>query len=280
MTQLATVATHANSAPEGGTSIAFDRMAASYDATFTESLIGRAQRNVVWNALIRVFRAGDRVLELNCGTGEDAMFLAGRGVSVVACDASHGMIEVARCRKSEQAPNADIEFCLLRNEELGRLTDEARFDGALSNFSGLNCVVYPRAVTEELGRLVRVGGTAVICVSSRLCLWEAAWYSAHANLGKASRRISGKTVAHLDGVAVPVWYPTIGEWRRAFRPWFRVRSVRAVGLFVPPSYVEKFARRHTKLLKAAEKLDRVCAAWPVLRGVGDHLLLELERTRA
>jgi ubiquinone/menaquinone biosynthesis C-methylase UbiE len=280
MTQLATDAARANSVPEAGASVAFDRLAASYDSTFTESLIGRAQRNVVWNALKRTFRAGDRVLELNCGTGEDAILLAGRGVSVVACDASDGMIEVARRRKAKQAPNGDVEFQLLRNEELGRLSDEAGFDGALSNFSGLNCVVYPRGVAEELGRLVRVGGTAVICVSTRVCLWEVAWHAAHANFGKALRRISGKTVARLDGVAVPVWYPTIREWRRAFRPWFRIRSVRAVGLFVPPSYVEKFARSHAGLLGAAEKLDLVFAAWPVLRGIGDHVLLELQRTRA
>lgn len=273
MTRSATMDLH-------GAAVAFDRMASSYDATFTDSVIGRSQRNVVWKALKHTFRAGDRVLELNCGTGEDALFLAGRGVSVVACDASKGMIEVAECRKAEHAPDAAIDFQLLRNEELGQLGGEARFDGALSNFSGLNCVVFPRGVAEELGRLVRPDGVALICVSTRVCLWEIAWYGARANFAKALRRVSGKTVAQLDGVDVPVWYPTIRELRRAFRPWFRVRSVRAVGLFVPPSYAEGMARRHRNLLRVAELLDSVFAAWPVLRSVGDHVLLELERTRA
>ncbi len=93
-------------------------MADTYDATFTESSIGRAQRNVVWSALKRAFRPGDRVLELNCGTGEDALFLAKLGVSVLACDASARMIEVAERRKSLEAPDSSLEFRVLRNEDV------------------------------------------------------------------------------------------------------------------------------------------------------------------
>jgi ubiquinone/menaquinone biosynthesis C-methylase UbiE len=68
--------------------IAFDSIADQYDDIFTHSLIGRAQRDVVWDALKKTFRPGERVLEINCGTGEDALFLSKMGVSVHACDAS------------------------------------------------------------------------------------------------------------------------------------------------------------------------------------------------
>ena len=61
---------------------AFDTLAESYDTIFTSTIIGRSQRSVVWAKAAAVFRAGDRVLELNCGTGEDALFLARRGVAL------------------------------------------------------------------------------------------------------------------------------------------------------------------------------------------------------
>ena len=80
--------------------IAFDTIADQYDDIFTHSLIGRAQRNVVWEVLKKTFRRGDRVLELNCGTGEDATFLSKIGVSVHACDASERMIAVAKKRRA------------------------------------------------------------------------------------------------------------------------------------------------------------------------------------
>ena len=61
---------------ESQTVLAFDSLAAKYDDLFTRSMIGRAQRGAVWDALIDTFEPGSHILELNCGTGEDALFLA------------------------------------------------------------------------------------------------------------------------------------------------------------------------------------------------------------
>src|ERR1700755_1327236 len=97
--------------------LAFDQLATRYDDLFTRSLIGRAQRNAVWNVLAQTFQSGDHVLELNCGTGEDAFFLAGKGVSVVACDASEQMIELARKRHCTEAPNSPVMFPRLPIEQ-------------------------------------------------------------------------------------------------------------------------------------------------------------------
>jgi 2-polyprenyl-3-methyl-5-hydroxy-6-metoxy-1,4-benzoquinol methylase len=260
-----------------GAVAAFDRMAGSYDGVFTESAVGRAQRNVVWDVLRRTFRTGDRVLELNCGTGEDALFLAGRGISVLACDASVAMIEVARRRAASSGTMASAQFRVLRNEDLQLLGETPRFDGVLSNFSGLNCVADLQQVGGNLAKLLRPGGAALLCLSTRICLWEIAWHGARANFRKAFRRVGGKSVARLDGVSLPVWYPRIGQVRRAFSPWFRLRSIRAVGLFVPPSYVERWASAHRRILKVLQTMDRRCATWPVLRAVGDHVLLKFER---
>ena len=61
-------------AVESQTMLAFDSLAAKYDDLFTRSMIGRAQRGVVWDALIDTFEPGAHILEVNCGTGEDALF--------------------------------------------------------------------------------------------------------------------------------------------------------------------------------------------------------------
>lgn len=261
-----------------GASAAFDRMAGSYDAIFTQSVIGRAQRQVIWDALKRTFRARDRVLELNCGTGEDALFLARREISVLACDASPGMIAIAERRKALEAPGASLQFRVLPNEDLS-LLPSSPFDGALSNFSGLNCVADPRQTALQLARLVKPGGPVLICISTRVCLWEIGWYVAQMKFSKAFRRVRGRTIAHLDQVSVPVWYPTIRRMRNLFSPWFELRSVRAVGLFVPPSYVELWARKYRRVLAMLEKMDRVFSGWLLVRAFGDHVLLEFERTQ-
>ena len=49
----------------------------------------------VWRELLRTFHPGQRVLEINCGTGIDAVSLGERGIRVLACDIAPRMIELA-----------------------------------------------------------------------------------------------------------------------------------------------------------------------------------------
>jgi ubiquinone/menaquinone biosynthesis C-methylase UbiE len=256
---------------------AFDRIAECYDQTFTETVIGRAQRAAVWEAMARTFGPGDRVLELGCGTGEDALFLARRGVAVEACDASAQMIEVARRRKRAEMPESPIEFRRLATEQLAALDQGGSFDGVLSNFAGLNCVRDLRRVAANLSRLTRAGANVLLCVSSRVCVWELSWFSARGEFRKAVRRLSGSATAHLAGQPVRVWYPTVRNIEQAFAPWFALRSASAVGLLVPPSYLEFWASRHPGFIASLARMERCVGTWPLLRGLGDHVLLRFKK---
>ena len=256
---------------------AFDAVADSYDSSFTASTIGRAQRSVVWKKAEEVFRAGDRVLELNCGTGEDALFLASRGIVVTACDASPRMIELARARKCNEAPAARIDFHLLSSERLDRLPPEPRFDGVFSNFSGLNCVADLAGVAGELHHRLHAGAQLLLCLSTRFCLWEMLYYGVRADFRRAFRRCGGSSVAHMGGQSFDVYYPSLRSVLQCFGAQFRLRSLNAVGLAVPPSYMEEWARRHLSTLRACESVDRLLSRWPLFRVLGDHMLLHLER---
>ena len=75
---------------------AFDERAAGYDADFTNTPLGSALRTLVWARLDRLFTGAQRVLDLGCGTGEDAMYLAARGTRVLGLDASAAMVRTAQ----------------------------------------------------------------------------------------------------------------------------------------------------------------------------------------
>jgi ubiquinone/menaquinone biosynthesis C-methylase UbiE len=65
---------------------AFDAIAADYDRRYTNNPTMRLMRRRVWKTLHARIAEGCRILELGCGTGEDAVFLAKSGCEVVATD--------------------------------------------------------------------------------------------------------------------------------------------------------------------------------------------------
>ena len=154
-------------------------------------MIGRAQRRRVWTKLLTAFPRGSRILELSCGTGEDARYLVQQGRSVVACDASPLMIQVAK-RRSPSGTSANLEFLHLANEDLGFMPGDRPFDGAFSNFSGLNCLDDLRPFASNLAALVKSGSPVLLCLWTRVCVAEFFWYLLHGQPRKACRRFPGK----------------------------------------------------------------------------------------
>ena len=255
----------------------FDEIAAIYDDVFTHSLIGQAQRESVWKTVDRIWNPGDRILELNCGTGEDALHLAKRGISVLGCDASAAMIAVAAEKLSRHAPLARVEFHVLPNEHIGKLPLDRPFDGVFSNFSGLNCVADLADVARQLASLVRPGAELAFCFSTRWSLWEFAWYSLTGDWSKATRRWSGHVASSISGQPIHVWYPAVRDIRHAFAPWFRFVGVAGIGVAIPPSYVESWAQRHRTAFSALCKIDNAINQLPCFRVAGDHMLLRFRR---
>jgi SAM-dependent methyltransferase len=234
----------------------------------------------VWTHIDPLWTNGDRVLELNCGTGEDALHLSSRGVCVTACDASAAMIDVARDRMAIKAPSASVEFHTISNEHLGRLTIERPFDGVLSNFSGLNCAPDLGSVARQLAALVRRDAAMALCLSTRFCAWEFFWYALRADLSKAMRRWSGHTQARIGNEQIHVWYPTACQIARAFAPWFELESIVGIGVVVPPTYAEEWASGHPVVFELLKSIDGIIQRLPMLRIFGDHMLLLFRRCSA
>lgn len=256
---------------------AFDGLAANYDSLFTFSAVGQSQRNVVWKHLLSVFRPGEHILELNCGTGVDALFMVKAGLSVTACDASPRMIERARIRMAAANEARSAEFLNLATENLYMLPDHCCFDGLFSNFAGLNCVRDLSIVARQAALRLKPGAPLLLCFFSRFCLWEIVYYLFRGKPRDAFRRCSGSSIAHVGDVSFPVFYPTLSELRRIFAPEFRFVSTIGVGITVPPTYLDAWSADHPRLLRCMEAIDDSVCAFPGLRFLGDHMLVHLEK---
>ncbi|HEU4559975.1 MAG TPA: methyltransferase domain-containing protein [Longimicrobium sp.] len=260
----------------------FDGMAGGYDAGFTDTSLGRICRQAVWRRLDARFAAGARVLELGCGTGEDAVHLARRGVQVLATDGAPAMVDAARRKAREHGMADRIAFGEMTLEsfaagssvEAASLDEHGPFDGAFSNFGALNCVTEMGSVARALAARLGPGAPVVLTLMGPLCPWEWLWFLAHGQPGRAFRRLRPGG-ARWRGVTVR--YPGIRAARKAFAPWFRPLRVSSVGALVPPPYAEAWARRHGRLVARLNGWERRMEARFPLPWLADHYVLELER---
>ena len=258
---------------------AFDEAATGYDAAFTGTLLGRMLRARVWEVLAEVSRAGERVLDLACGTGEDALWLAQQGRRVVASDGSLQMLAVAG-QKIRQAGLAQQVVLQQRSLQAiaasaGGTDDQSPFDGVLSNFGGLNTLPVWRPLAVALAQQVRPGGWAVLVVMGPVCPWEVGWHLLHGQPAAATRRWRGSAAAQIGARTIPVWYPPPRRLQQSFAPWFRRRALYSLGLWLPPSYLAHLVSRWPRLFhwldRAERRVARLTAGW------GDHYILLLQR---
>lgn len=240
----------------------FDRLAARYDEVWTNSDAGRLQRNAVWRHVDPLVRRGDRILDLGCGTGEDAVHFETLGGQVLALDVSPEMVRISR-DKGVNARVAPIE-------EIHKFA--VAFDIVLSNFGGLNCIRDLPTLAKTLERLVRPQGFLAICLMSRFCLWESAYYAVRGSLKKAVRRWSGKAATPAG---LKLFYLSSKQVLLVLTPGFELVTDVGVGVLVPPSFVGAIPRR---LLHTLASVDAHIETSRLGRMIGDHRLLIFRRT--
>lgn len=254
----------------------WDLAANTYEQDFSGTLIGQTRRAAVRRDLTRIFLPGQRVLEINCGTGSDAVFLAQRGIRVLACDIAPRMIQLARERVAAASLDDSVSLRVLPTEELAALRNEPLFDGAFSNFSGLNCVEDLSAVASDLSRLLKPGSRVLLCIMGRFVPWEILWFLAHRDTKKAFRRFQSSSTFSLEGGPLTVQRPSVKELARIFGPAFRLRQWKGVGITVPPTFLEKWAGRVPRVVRSLAGLDRALEYIPGFRSMADCAVIELE----
>jgi SAM-dependent methyltransferase len=125
--------------------------------------IGRPQPAVV--RLEEAGRIAGSVLDVGCGTGENALYLAARGHEVVGVDLARRAIERAETKAAERGIDAAFRvWDALRLGELGRTFDTAIDVGMFHTLTDEERVPYARS----LRKAVVPGGRAfVLCWSER-----------------------------------------------------------------------------------------------------------------
>lgn len=249
---------------------AYDALAPDYDRQVAADA---ALRAVLWRRYARLFRLGERILDVGCGTGIDTLHLARRGLEIVAVDASAGMLAELRRKAEAHGLAGRITARQLNVGELASLP-AGGFDGLIAAFAVLNTLSDLATFAAAAARLLRPGGRVLVnllnaapwprqarlLLHGRVCDWQ------------ALRRQRERVVA-LGGAPVRhcLYAPEAAAF--AFAPHFRVTRAYGMGVLAPTAR----SALPAPLIRALARLEPIIATRAPLLGGGRFYALELQK---
>jgi len=253
---------------------AFSRTAEKYDAFADDHPHQTRMRNKVYSHVQRFVPPGSRILELNCGTGTDAVELARRGYQIHATDIAPGMLERLRDKVLKLNLGEKITTQQCSFTELNRV-DGAPFDAVFSDLGGLNCIPDLSSVIAQLPNVLRPDGLVTWVLMPPVCLWELAEiFRLHPRL--AFRRFARNgTRAHLEGLHFMVYYFTPEKVLDWFGDEFDCLAIEGLSVITPTAESKNFAKRYPRLYRTLSWFDeRVALRFP-WRGWGDFFIITM-----
>jgi ubiquinone/menaquinone biosynthesis C-methylase UbiE len=257
---------------------AFTGQAPIFDELYSADTIINYKRDRVRRHVIRHAAPGGFVLELNCGTGEDAIYFAGKGYRVHATDISGGMLYQLVQKIGRYKMNKKVSFELCSYTHLDELKCKGPFDMVFSNFAGLNCTGELDKVLASLPALLNAKGLITLVILPKFCLWETLLVF-KGKFRTAFRRFynSNGRKARVEGNYFKCWYYNPSYITKRLKSEFDLVGIEGLCTIVPPSYIEGFATKYPSIFKFLRKWEnKLKSRWP-WKYIGDYYIITMRK---
>lgn len=248
----------------------YDSISHNYDEQLQKGLLEKIIRKHFQKKLINAFKPNDRILELSCGTGTDAIFLAKNGIKVTATDISPGMIEIANQKILKENLSNNIETIVMNMENINQIKDV--YDEAISNFDGLNFIKSPSNFAFNLSKILKPKSTVIFTLLNSKCAWEFIYYMLKLHPKKAFGFIQKREKNYASQITL--YSPS--KCAAFFTPYFNIKSITGFGFIIPPDGLTGLQRLFGGIFKKLESLDTFLASKPPFRNLCDHYIIEMQ----
>ncbi|RYD76522.1 MAG: class I SAM-dependent methyltransferase [Sphingobacteriales bacterium] len=257
---------------------AFTAQAAVFDNIYSHDKMIEYKRGRVRNHIRQFLSGGNNMLELNCGTGDDAFYFAGLGHNIHATDISSAMLEKLAQKMLNASLPGIISIGKCSFTRLDQLKNKGPYDYIYSNFGGLNCTGQLETVLKRLTPLIKPGGFITLVIISRFCLWESLLVF-KGKFRTAFRRFfsSRGRQAHAEGVNFTCWYYPPSYILRAMQDEFNLVSLEGLCTIVPPSYIAGFDKKYPKIFAFLCKQENKRKKSYPWKYIGDYFIITLRR---
>ena len=254
---------------------AFSRQSEIFDDYEKQNQILKWMRSVTHAHVLKHLQENDKILELNAGTGIDAVFFAQKGHKIHCVDISTGMLDKLNKKITEMNLAGTISYELLSFTELDKLK-ENQFDYIFSNFGGLNCAKNLEDVFKHFRKLLKPCGKVTLVIIPPVCPWELA-LALKGNFRTAFRRLHKNGVkANVEGVEFDTFYFSVSQTAKALGPDFRIIDLQGLASISPPPYMINFPIRFPMAYKMLARLDEKLSRFFPFNRWADHFIITAE----
>jgi ubiquinone/menaquinone biosynthesis C-methylase UbiE len=247
---------------------AFNRHALTYDASFSRLRTAQEMRHEIWRVADGLFPSGSRLLDLGCGTGEDAIHFARNGVVVTAIDIAPGMIAQVRMKAHDsglsERVNAKVADIQTFEPEIGM------FDGIFSNFGAINCVRRLTALRDIAARALKPHAPLLLVTMGRFYPFESLVFLLKGDVRRAFVRLKREPEANIEGVPISLSYYSPRELRAALGHDFSLEQLRGLRSLVPSPSLEHISRFLP--MRFMRRLDSVATKFRPTAPLADHYI--------
>jgi ubiquinone/menaquinone biosynthesis C-methylase UbiE len=255
---------------------AFSKQSKVFDTLNRENKISEYLRNQFRQEVLSHLKPASEILELNCGTGLDAVFFAQHGHKILANDNAEGMLAQLKEKIAMNSFEKQIEIFDCSFHEIRKI-ENIKFDHIISNFGGLNCTGNLDEVLQQFSPLLKPGGKVTLMIMPKICPWELALVF-KGKFKTAFRRMKKKALANVEGVQFYCYYYSPAYVQRVLKKDFSTVSLKGICVTVPPEFMKGFVEHRPRTFEKLKSIDNSIGGIFPFTYCCDHFLITLEKT--
>lgn len=232
----------------------FSEIYDEYEELNKSNYVDQYMRNQVYRHVGKYISHSSGLLEINAGSGIDALYFASRGHTVLATDIAHksGAYIMDKATRFK-LPN--LCFKRLSFGELHQLLPE-QFEYIYSNFGGLNCTPNLPAVLGSIENLLVRDGYATLVVLNKNYIWD--WLRILKFRRKKAfyRRSTRPIYANIKSQKIRVFYYSPREFVRLLPDSMKVVNIEPLSTFYP-NVNHPWLTKYPRLIKSLLRVENL-----------------------
>lgn len=253
-------------------SLFHDNIAESYDDILNKNRFSEILRPIFHKILMRNVQHGNNILDLGCGTGEDALFLAQKEVNVTGVDISPKMIEIARNKSAYKDFKKNLQFfCSDMESFLQKNTN--KFDAIISNFNAVNYVRNLKSFSASASTALNEDGKLIFTVLNKLSVSEVFYNFLRLNFKRSWKAVFKRKELLITDLNI--YFP--GAFGDFFKDQFRVKRITGIGIFIPPHNLTGMYNKLSFSMPFLIWLEKLIASVFPFYCFSDHYIIEMHK---